>query len=49
MRVVRINLIRAVGLAALLMVTSCSRDYWALDKEEPKYPCKVLGLVMPLL
>ncbi|AUH70740.1 LphA (DotK) [Legionella sainthelensi] len=43
MRVVRINLIRAVGLAALLMVTSCSRDYWALDKEEPKYPCKVLG------
>jgi intracellular multiplication protein IcmN len=28
---------------ALFMITSCSRDFWALDKDEPKYPCKILG------
>ncbi|MBI2785995.1 MAG: OmpA family protein [Legionella longbeachae] len=43
MRSVHVSLIRTVGLIALLMVTACNRDYWALDKEEPKYPCKVLG------
>jgi intracellular multiplication protein IcmN len=37
------NLIQAVGLIALLMLTACKGDYWALDKDEPKYPCKVLG------
>lgn len=41
MRSVPINLIRIVGLITLLMVSAC--DYYALDKEEPKYPCKVLG------
>lgn len=43
MRSVRINLIWAVGLLALLVVTACHRDYYALDKEEPKYPCKIEG------
>lgn len=43
MRSVRINLIRAVGFIAICLLASCNRDYWALDKEEPKYPCKVLG------
>ncbi|PWY56958.1 protein LphA [Legionella qingyii] len=43
MRSVRINLIQAVGVIVLLTLTACKRDYWALDKEEPKYPCKVLG------
>ncbi|MGL5741191.1 MAG: type IVB secretion system protein IcmN/DotK [Legionella sp.] len=44
MRSVRVNLILAVGLSAFLFViTGCKGDIWALDKEEPKYPCKVLG------
>lgn len=43
MRSIRINLIWVIGLLVLNMLTSCKRDFWALDKEEPKYPCKVLG------
>lgn len=44
MSVVRLNLIRALALAFLFTLASCSGDNdWALDKEQPKYPCKVLG------
>jgi intracellular multiplication protein IcmN len=40
---VRINLIRAVGVLLLFAITSCNGDYWALDKDDPKYPCKIPG------
>ena len=36
--------IRAVGLMALFLVVSCGKkDYYALDPEVPKWPCKVQG------
>ena len=38
-----IKLIPAMGLIVLFMMNSCSRDYWVLEKDEPKYPCKILG------
>lgn len=34
---------RAVGLIALCFIVSCSKDYYALDPEVPKWPCKVTG------
>ncbi|EHL29521.1 type IVB secretion system protein IcmN/DotK [Legionella drancourtii] len=34
---------RAVGLIALCFIVSCSRDYYALPPEVPKWPCKVTG------
>lgn len=36
-------LVRAVGLIALCLIVSCQREYWALDPEVPKWPCKVTG------
>lgn len=35
---------RAVGLIALCFIVSCgSKDYFALDPEIPKWPCRVTG------
>jgi intracellular multiplication protein IcmN len=34
---------RAVGLIALCLIVSCSREYWALPPEVPKWPCKLTG------
>ncbi|MFT4058653.1 MAG: type IVB secretion system protein IcmN/DotK [Legionella sp.] len=39
----KVLLIRAVGLIAVCLIVSCNRDYWALDPELPKWPCKVTG------
>lgn len=47
MRIVRaqfhILLIRTIGLVLLLLTISCSDDRYLLDRELPKYPCKVQG------
>ncbi len=37
------KLIPIMGLIVLLMMTSCRREFGTLDKDEPKYPCKILG------
>ena len=34
---------RALALIALCLIVSCNKEYFALDPEPPKWPCKVQG------